>query len=330
MKIHGYSKPVKLFRIYNKGGWRERNIVYEELSSGTSIACINKDDIVELTKTKREFDSKHFGKLTPNATLFFDKSATFPRYKLEGSGFKRCIKKEKADFIIVGKTSPKTLYRNHINVYEDNNYLYVTGYCSYTDNEINNAMLGAGINPRRIYSDYAYVYPPASQLLLDPSPFKPLIYDTDLDAYINKTLPKITESDVKQIQIMLNSNERSTIDLGLKTLASYDVTGMAMTTKVLLLMNPNWVHSDAAKSVGVDTMLTSLGLTRQSCSYVNLNSKLNLINENKTPYTDEDKKLAKSLIKDWLVESVEKAVSPYRKTFETESYGFKINVNVED
>lgn len=85
---------------------------YQELPPNTTLGACTTNDVIELSGTKRTFNSSHFGKLTEGATLYFDKSATFPRYKLEGSGFKRCIKKEKADFIIVGKTEPKGYYRS--------------------------------------------------------------------------------------------------------------------------------------------------------------------------------------------------------------------------
>ena len=164
---------------------------YQELSPDTTIGACTPNDVIELSGTKRTFNPNHFGKLTEGATLYFDKSATFPRYKLEGSGFKRCIKKEKADFIIVGKTDVKGYYRSWFYVYEDSNYMYVAYYA--TDDANNQkAFREAGLaNMKLVWNGHCNIYGPDAQILLETNPTKPLIYDTDLDAYINKSLPTI-------------------------------------------------------------------------------------------------------------------------------------------
>lgn len=76
-------------------------------------------------------------------------------------------------------------------------------------------------------------------------------------------------------------------------------------------------------------MLTSLKLTRSQCVCYNLKSRLAYINQTNTPYTDEDKTLARSIMKDCIVELLEKELAPYRRTFESENMNFKITVNVE-
>lgn len=180
-----------------------------------------------------------------------------------------------------------------------------------------------------VWTGHCNIYGPDSQILLETNPTKPLIYDTDLDAYINKTLPTITETDVKQILTMLASNDNSIVDLGLKTLASFDTTSRPMTTKAILLINNSWCSSNASTSVAVETMLTSLGLTKQHCGYYNLKSRLSYINQTNTPYTDEDKVLARNIMRDCIVELLEKEIAPFRRTFESENINFKITLNVE-
>ena len=130
MRIHGYTKPIKLFQVRYTRTNSLPKYTYQELSPDTAIGACTPNDVIELSGTKRTFNPNNFGKLTEGATLYFDKSATFPRYKLEGSGFKRCIKKEKADFIIVGKTDTKGYYRSWFYVYEDPNYMYVAYYAT--------------------------------------------------------------------------------------------------------------------------------------------------------------------------------------------------------
>lgn len=330
MRIHGYSKPIKLFQVrYSRSLHGAPKYTYQELSPDTTIGACTPNDVIELSGTKRTFNPNHFGKLTEGATLYFDKSATFPRYKLEGSGFKRCIKKEKADFIIVGKTDVKGYYRSWFYVYEDSNYMYVAYYA--TDDANNQkAFREAGLaNMKLVWNGHCNIYGPDAQILLETNPTKPLIYDTDLDAYINKSLPTITESDVKQILTMLGSNDNSIVDLGLKTLASYDTTSRPMTTKAILLINNGWTRANGSTSVAVETMLTSLGLTRTHCANYNLKSRLSYINQTNTPYTDEDKILARSIMRNCIVELLEKELAPFRRTFESENINFKITLNVE-
>lgn len=327
MKIHGYTKPIKLFQVRYTRTNGNIKYVYQELDPNTTIGACTQNDVIELNNTKRTFNPKHFGTLTEGATLYFDKSATFPRYKLEGTGFKRCIKKEKADFIIVGKTDIKGYYRSWFYVYEDPNYMYVAYYAS-DDSTNQQAFRDAGLtNMKQIWAGHCQIYGPDAQILLESNPTKPYIYDTDLDEYINKALPTITESDVKQIMAMIASNDPTIVDLGLKTLASYDVTNKPMTVKTMLLINKNWVNYGASTSVGVQTMLTSLGLTRNHCAHYNLRTRLSYINTTNKPYSDEDKALARSVMKDCVVELLEKDLAPTRKVFE--EMNFKITINVE-
>jgi hypothetical protein len=117
--------------------------------------------------------------------------------------------------------------------------------------------------------------------------------------------------------------------LGLKTLASYDTTSRPMTTKAILLINNGWTKANGSTSVAVETMLTSLELTRAHCSNYNLKSRLNWINQTNTPYTDEDKILARSIMRDCIVELLEKELTPFRRIFESENMNFKITLNVE-
>ena len=174
MKIHGYDKPIKLFRVTYNGDWRNYDYRIEWIPSEQTIGCCTKNDIIELTRTARKYNDKWFGTLTDDATLFFDKSATFPRYKLEGSGYKRCIKVDKADFIVVGKTEPKNSYNSWLMVYEDKDCLYV-GHRTYDDSKNQQAFRKLGLSPTLIYNDKVTVYGPDAQILLSATPPKPLI-----------------------------------------------------------------------------------------------------------------------------------------------------------
>ena len=149
-----------------------------------------------------------------------------------------------------------------------------------------------------------------------------------MDKKVNSALPAITESDVKQILSMLSSNDNSIVDLGLKTLASYDVTSRPMTTMCVLMINNKWTSCSSSTSVAVETMLTSLGINIGDCRYINIKTRLGFIN--KIPNINEDDRtLAKSIMRNCIQELIDREIEPYRRTFESENMSFKITVNVE-
>lgn len=48
--------------------------------------------------------------INQSATLYFDKACTFPRYKLQDTNFKRCVKLDKADYIVIPKLPNTFVY----------------------------------------------------------------------------------------------------------------------------------------------------------------------------------------------------------------------------
>ena len=101
MKIYGHNKPViELGYTWNNGSYR----FFPKEGS-----LFSQNSIIDLQPSVRKLDSSRFGTLADSGVLFFDKSATFPRYKLAESNYKRCIKVEKADFIVISKDIEKNI-----------------------------------------------------------------------------------------------------------------------------------------------------------------------------------------------------------------------------
>lgn len=260
MKIVGIDKPIKCFRInsrYPNGRFSSAEYYYAEIEE---LYGIGKNNVIELTETPRKFKPEQFGTLTDSATLFFDKSATFPRYKLEGTNYKRCIKVDKADFIVVDKSIKPSISYRHYCVYEDSDNVYITD--SYNSGYISQCFNRAGIYPTHKYTGGICIYNQKEQILL-ANPPKPLISDEDLNKKIDENVsPVMTLDDAKQIITMLNSADMSVVDLGLKLLAGFSVSATPFSIKTLLLTNKKWTHTNARTSVGVKTLLTSLGIDR--------------------------------------------------------------------
>jgi len=327
MQIVGITKPIKTVRV----SYRDMNSWHRISSDYIIQECdglygINKNDIVELTTTPRKFKPEQFGVLTDSATLYFDKSATFPRYKLEGTEYKRCIKVDKADFIVVDKTiKPTTSYRNFY-VFEDSNYVYISD--TYQSSYLNQAFKNSGLSVTSIYSGYVQIYGQREQILLTNPP-KPLISDEDLNKKIDTTIsPEMTLDDAKQIIIMLNSADMSVVDLGLKLLAGFSVSATPFSIKTILLTNKKWVGTNARNSVGVKSLLNSLGVDRyQAESRFPWN--IGYLNDGKT-YSEKDLKIGRSLLRLSIENYINNALSREIEIFEGPNVGFKVNINVEE
>ena len=327
MQIVGITKPIKTMRLTyrDQNSWRtgNRDYIIEECDG---LYGINETDIIELTSTPRKFKPEQFGTLTDSATLYFDKSATFPRYKLEGTEYKRCIKVEKADFIIVDKSiKPRQTYSNY-HVFEDKDYVYITD--TYQSSYLNQAFNNSGIHPTSLYSGVVQVYSQKEQILLTTPP-KPLISDEDLNKKIDTTIsPEMTLDDAKQIITMLNSADMSVVDLGLKLLAGFSISATPFSIKTILLTNKKWVGTNARNSVGVKSLLNSLGVDRyQAESRFPWN--IGHLNDGKT-YSEKDLKMGTSLLKLSIENYVSNALSREIEIFEGPNVGFKVNISVEE
>ena len=323
MQIIGVTKPIKMFRIISK--WQSSGYAYEYAET-KEISGINPNDIIELTTTPRKLKKEWFGELTDEATLFFDKSATFPRYKLEGTKYKRCIKLEKADFIIVDKNMTcEASWRSYV-VYEDENYVYVTD--GYNTNYVAPAFKKANINPKLKYHGRVCIYHQNSALIFNTPP-KPLISDEDLNKKIDSEVsPTMSADDAKQIITMLNSQDLTVVDLGIKLLAGFSMSATPFSIKTILLTNKRWLQTNARTSVGVKTMLTSLNVDRNQAES-RFPWNLSYLNDSKT-YSEEDLKMGRSLLKLSVENYVKNALAREIEIFEGPNLGFKVNISVEE
>lgn len=326
MQIVGITKPIKTVRLTyrDQNSWRtNRDYIIQECDG---LYGINKTDVIELTSTPRKFKPEQFGVLTDSATLYFDKSATFPRYKLEGTEYKRCIKVEKADFIVVDQTiKPRQTYSNYY-VFEDKDYVYITE--TYQSAYLNQAFKNSGIYPTSLYSGVIQVYSQKEQILLTTPP-KPLISDDALNKKIDTTIsPEMTLDDAKQIITMLNSADMSVVDLGLKLLAGFSVNATPFSIKTILLTNKKWTGTNARNSVGVKALLNSLGVDRyQAESRFPWN--IGHLNDGKV-YSEKDLKIGRSLLRLSIENYINNALSREIEIFEGPNVGFKVNISVEE
>jgi hypothetical protein len=258
--------------------------------------------------------------------LYFDKSATFPRYKLEGTEYKRCIKVEKADFIVVDKNvAPELTWRSYY-IFEDSNNIYITD--THNIRYAAEAFKRANINPVSKYSGNVCVYKQNSAILLTTPP-KPLISDEDLNKKIDKDVsPVMSYDDAKQIITMLNSADMSVVDLGLKLLAGFSTSATPFSIKTILLTNKKWTATNARNSVGVKTLLTSLNIDRYKAES-RFPYNISHLNDGNV-YSEDDLKLGRRLLKISVENYMQNVLQREIEIFEGPNVGFKINITVEE
>ena len=315
MKIHGHDKPViELWHAWNNGSYQ-----YHPVKG----SLFSQNVIVDLQGVARKLNITRLGTLSDSAVLFFDKSATFPRYKLAESNYKRCIKVEKADFIVIGKDVEKNIKNTWgvYLVYEDAENLYIARSIRDTKTAISNMYPSAKL----IYEGPVVCYPETASIILS-SVKTPLVFDSDLDKKVNKTLPVLTYDDAEQIISMLSSTDGSTIELGVKLLSSFDCTSTPLTVKTILCMNPSWASRPVATQVATQTMLDSIKLDK---SYIRYGSGLSILMKDTNTYSEDDSVLARKILKPCVVKYLKHLVRRELSVLEGGHFNFKIDITVD-
>lgn len=314
MKIHGYDKEIVQLRFrYNSKG------SYDILE--VKNYYFSQDTIIELTNTKRTLNKTPISSIPDNGVLYFDKSCTFPRYKLEGTDYTRCIKIEKADYIIISKNIENNVYRDWrtYTVFEYGDKLYIGEGSS----EKHKYLLSIQYPGNKIiYTGFICAYKKDCQLLLQ-NINKPIIIDEDLDKKINNLLPTLTEDDCQQIVSMMSSLDGSTVDLGIKLLTSFNISATPFTAKTILCLNNNWVNRNVANQVAVETMLATLKLDKNQARYA-----MRALLSDSTNYSDADKNLAQCILKPSLEGYLKERIKNEILTVQNK-YGLTVKITVE-
>lgn len=254
-----------------------------------------------------------------SATLYFDKSCTFPRYKLQDTDFKRCVKLDKADYIIIPDITKFRLYDvpvsfDYMLTLDDNIYLYSNGFYEYYD------ALKQGVSSNITHFLECYSKSALTTVVNIALEYnKPLIYEADLDKIISKDLEKLDDESLMSIFEMMNSQDETSIELGCKLLASYDIYETKLASAMLLfLTQKNWIRNKGAKSVSFTSMLQNLKYPHYGFSNVDY------VFQNFPISSDKDKHLAQLLVEPWIRQIIEEATQ-----FKIEKCPFKVELNIE-
>lgn len=238
-------------------------------------------------------------KINRSSVLYFDKSCTFPRYKLQDTTFKRCIKLDKADYVVIPRLSKSVVTGEFSSKSIKYKCYYNSRELYFTETLYNKYSSLRNIAEEIENSSFMYTSSKEEACLIN-NIFtlynnKSIIYEDELDFIISSNLEKLDEESMFSIYEMLNSSDYSSVELGCKLLTSFNVFETSLTVAFLLfLTQDHWIQNKAAKSVGFQSMLQTLNYPTSGFGYIDP------IFEKYTIQCEEDKELVKKLFKPWI------------------------------
>lgn len=252
--------------------------------------------------------------LSPDQRLFFDQGSTFPRFKLSVSGNKRCIKQSKADVIVVSGNSDYKNPDNNWVILEDDAAVYMVNeddWNTWFNGRLKDFV--AAVSPYRQFSNnLSLTYQGRVTCFGKDSVYLakyvygdynlPYITDNNLDIVICGMCPEPTYDEIVSLIDMLNSEDASVVQLGVKMLTGFNVEKYKLTFKLILYTRSNW-YNFTRNTVGTKQLIDTLGINTY---YIgdDFGYNCNYIEKKGESYTVEDVALAKrissKLIREWL------------------------------
>ena len=300
------NEPVYSFSMWD----HTRNVSRNNRTSPIQRWYWGSGDILYLGKIDR--NQFKFQESAPDGSTFlFDKYSEFPRTKLQYTTFKRCIKQDKADFIIVNSNSDHIGNTQGALFKIDDKYVLVDDiHRSYrTINDFIRSLNLYGYKSIECIYDGIYSTLTARNSwtikVLDGEYTKPIMTDAALTKIVNKQGDGLSEDTINQVVDMLKSPDREVNKLALVTLCGFNTDQYRQSLKFLLEFYPNW-KSISSTGVLIDNLMDSLGVSTKYVS--NPNSLLNSV-FNKPTESDEDEKLLKKLAYPLLLQQIEKVIA---------------------
>ena len=315
--------------------------MWYELTPTPKLTILNADD----NKFKKDLAKLHYTP-KPKDVLYFGKSSKYPRYKLSASDYKRCIKLDKADCVVLGnfkqKMSDYAANTFASVILEDELYIYIIPQRAFTDSWYIREQLGKKAfcqNPSKYIKDHNLFYGANITVLFEDlagntmkvsmfredthtedienillGNYTKIIFDSELDALINSSLDVLSEEDVESICDMLDSTDSSVQGVGLKMLTSFDISKTPLAVRLMLAVRPKLQMCSEWNSVGVKQVKETVGFSNfasfpDSMYYV-------FPSESKiSDFTKEDLDLCKSILtkatNNWLEKEVTSRLNKY-------------------
>lgn len=263
----------------------------------TDVNAWSKTDSVYYCTTTKAAADAVLGKASTKAITpgkcFFDATSTFPRVNLTDTDFKRTIKKDTGDYIVIGNSTLEAYQKTrnysqfvHASVYEDDEFVYVipsikdtkhfslktiedlkTYLCLGTTDLVDYAIRNNYIPSEAKFigiMDLCSIATKGERELIDryTEGFYDnvtVITDAQLTAAVAKGQQAVDEDALDSLNEMLGSPDAQVVEMGLKLLSTYNLSPFPYTVKTLL--NLNFERIKDCKSwngVGIKHMRTSL------------------------------------------------------------------------
>lgn len=279
----------------------------------TNGFCYPKKDLTNI-------DSFETTTVKPESKLYFDSGSGFPRFKLSLSDNKRCIKTSKADYIVVsGNTERSTTTEEYV-VIEDNNKIilvknddfnnWYNGKLEFFINNVSSYI--TFIDPKVVYMGRLSSYSKSSVWMakyIDGEYTLQYITDKNLDKIICNMCPEPTYEELLSIIDMLNSDDASIVQLGIKMLAGYNVDKYKLSLKLILCTRTNWWNYSKTL-VATKQLVETLDINHYRISD-SFSSGVYYVDDGKTDYTVEDIAIAKKLANKFLTEEFQRQYNNY-------------------
>lgn len=292
MNVYNHNKPAKLLRY---------RYVYR---AGSQLTVVEKDTTIAFKEDFGNYTLKEadISNIKDDAVFYFTKQSKFPRFKLSDTTYKRCIKYEKADYIVMPRiTLP---YVNYVDtVIETENFYYLSYYqLDRSDFESLLNIHSSQYTVKRnvpIYDNLS----DADITLLDIQSGKinkQCITDATLNKLIDSKNQILTTDDIDQIKTMLESSDEETQALGLKILANYNIDETRCTVKYLLSITSNfWKYNSYKNNVSIKNMLVNLQFYYGATHPIHA---LRSCNSNNKTISEVDKKLMQYMLLSYIPE----------------------------
>ena len=283
--------------------------------------------------------------LKAGSVLLFSKTSKFPRFKLKSTTFKRCIKIDKADCVVIncldfisydhryvleGAENYYVVQEALPTFYGYNNQQYVREYADDLYNFLKKRpfMFGEKVTPKLIYSDVSIVTTKDSNVVYNIMTDKitSTITDGALDKIVSDTLDDINEDAFNSIREMFDSPDRATVGLGLRLLAGYNISKASIAVQILLQYNYYKLRdTNEWNSVAVKQLIKHLSFNTVGCSTRSL-----CVYFNYAPVYDLDKKLCAELLKSYTKKACLDTINEINDAIRKNNiYDFKVSVNIE-
>lgn len=288
-----------------------------------------------------DLPKKLCSQITSGNTFYFHKDSKFPRFKLMGTDYKRCIKPDKADYIVLPEVKHQYIYiwsNDVCRIYTDGNKMYTIHLQTFNDYFVNDSNFISEIN-RLDGISLTFVKQIETLCYVEKSNLcwidaynnkftKPIITDNMLDIKLSQSFPTMTENDVEQIDSMLQSSDTSVQELGLKMLTGFNIFETSTLIKVLIFKNyRNIAYTMNGGGIAVQKMLNGIDFPRSG--YVSpFPNWVNRIIEEGDKYSDFEAEQIKKLLIPLYKQLAENAM---KSVYVSESCPFvpKITITVE-